>query len=147
MADDPNEQEALLVALDFSSCSMRALDMALRWRRSNAEVTALHVLDRALIQRIDTLGLAAAEAALARLREQAEASMATLLADRSTERIETMIVVGEPFVEIVKIANDLACDVIFIGMHGRDSDIAHLLFGGTAERVVRGANRPVVCVP
>jgi nucleotide-binding universal stress UspA family protein len=105
------------------------------------------VLDRALIRQVEALGLATAESMLERMRTRAEETLASLAAEHGGERIETMVVVGEPFVEIVKIANDLDCDLIFVGIHGRETSVAQLLFGGTAEKVVRGANRPVVCVP
>jgi nucleotide-binding universal stress UspA family protein len=144
---ETTDSQELLVAIDFSPCSVRALDAALKWRGRTAEVTLLHVLDRSMIQRIDALGLATAEAALAQMRTQAEEALAGLVAERSNGRIETMVVVGEPFVEVVKIANDLECDLIVIGIHGRETGIAQLLFGGTAEKVLRGANRPVLCVP
>ena len=79
--------------------------------------------------------------------QRAEDEIAGLVADRAAERVETMVVVGEPFVEIVKIANDLDCDLIVIGIHGSGGRIKDLLFGGTAEKVLRGASRPVLCVP
>jgi nucleotide-binding universal stress UspA family protein len=120
--------EELLVAVDFSPCSLRALDAALTWR-------------------IEDLGLAEADAALSRMRGRAEVELARLVAERGAERVETMIVVGTPFLEIVKIAHDLECDLIVIGIHGRDAGFKQLLFGGTAEKVLRGANRPVLCLP
>ena len=60
--------EALLVAVDFSPCAVRALDTALRWRSGNAEVTVLHVVDGAFINRIDALGIGKGEDVLERLR-------------------------------------------------------------------------------
>lgn len=139
--------EELLVAVDFSPCSLRAMDTALTWRSATAELTLLHVLDRDMVERIEELGLAQADDALARMRDRAEDELARLVAERSAERVETMIVVGTPFIEIVKIAHDLECDLIVIGIHGQDSGLKQLLFGGTAEKVLRGANRPVLCVP
>lgn len=139
--------EALLAAVDFSPCSLRALEAALTWRGATAEVTVLHVLDREFIEEVDELGLGKADDALARLRSRAEEELARLVGERGAERVETMIVVGTPFVEIVKIANDLECDLIVIGIHGSDTGLKQLLFGGTAEKVLRGASRPVLCVP
>ena len=147
MTEPRSDSEELLVAVDFSPCSMRALETALARRGEHGEVTLLHVLDRALIRQVEALGLATAESMLERMRTRAEETLASLAAEHGGERIETMVVVGEPFVEIVKIANDLDCDFIFVGIHGRETSVAQLLFGGTAEKVVRGANRPVVCVP
>lgn len=147
MAELKAAPEELLVAVDFSPCSLRALDTALTWRSATAEVTMLHVLDRDFIARVDEVGLGNADEALKRLRERAEDELARLVAERGAERVETMIVVGAPFLEIVKIANDLECDLIVIGIHGHDSGLQQLLFGGTAEKVLRGAKRPVLCVP
>ena len=81
------------------------------------------------------------------MRKHAEGELAQLVADRGAERVETMVVVGEPFVEIVRIANDLECDLIVIGIQGNESGIKQLLFGGTAEMVLRAAKQPVLCVP
>ena len=147
MAELKQVPEELLVAVDFSPCSLRAMDTALTWRSPTAELTVLHVLDRDVVERIEELGLAQANDALARMRDRAEDELARLVAERSAERVETMIVVGTPFLEIVKIAHDLECDLIVIGIHGQDSGLKQLLFGGTAEKVLRGASRPVLCIP
>ena len=147
MTESQADPEELLVAVDFSPCSLRALDAALGWRGRNAEITVLHVVDGALTERIDALGLGKRDEVLARLRSRAEEEMARLMGERAAERAESMIVVGEPFVEIIKIANDLECDLIVIGIRGDRAHLRELLFGGTAEKVVRGASRPVLCVP
>jgi universal stress protein A len=147
MAELKATGDELLVAIDFSPCSLRALDAALEWRRDNTELTLLYVLDRAMVDQIAWIGLGSADEVLARMRTRAENELARLVSERGASRLETMVVVGEPFVEIVKIANDLECDVIFIGIHGREAGLKQLLFGGTAEKVLRGANRPVLCVP
>ena len=110
MTDSKDPPEELLVAVDFSPCSLRALDPALRWRNPNAEITVLHVVDAALIERIDALGLGQRDDLLAHLRGRAEEEMARLMSERAAQRADSMIVVGEPFVEIIKIANDLECD-------------------------------------
>jgi nucleotide-binding universal stress UspA family protein len=63
-------------------------------------------------------------------------------------RMNSMIVVGKPFAEILRVAVDLDFEMIVLGIHGRHkSDIEQLLFGSTAEKVLRGAAIPVVCVP
>ena len=58
-----------------------------------------------------------------------------------------MIVEGVPFVEIVKIASDLEVDMIAMGMHTGSSRLDALLFGSTAEKVLRTSRCPVLCVP
>jgi len=147
MAESKPQPEELLVAIDFSPCSLRALDTALAWRGPSAEVTALHVLDADFLARVEELGLGSSEEHLKRMRTRAEDELARAVAERGGEGVETMIVVGTPFVEIVKIANDLDCDLVIMGIHGNETALKQILFGGTAEKVLRGTKRPVLCVP
>jgi nucleotide-binding universal stress UspA family protein len=59
--------------------------------------------------------------------------------------VEKLIVRGVPFVEIIKTAKDRNADLVVIGTHGR-TGIDHMLFGSTAEKVVRKAPCPVLTV-
>jgi nucleotide-binding universal stress UspA family protein len=67
--------------------------------------------------------------------------------DGGEVNIERMIVVGSPFVEILKIARDLDLPMIVMGVRGRSTPPEEVLFGSTAEKVLRGARVPVLCVP
>jgi nucleotide-binding universal stress UspA family protein len=63
-------------------------------------------------------------------------------------RLESMVVVGKPFAEILRIAADLHFSLIVMGIRGRhQGGIEEILFGSTAEKVLRAARIPVVCVP
>jgi nucleotide-binding universal stress UspA family protein len=135
---------ALLVAVDFSPASLRALDLALSWRSAEADVTVLHVVDTALADRVHGLGICSVAEAIARARTRAEQELAALAA---RGRFEPMIVEGIPFAEIVKVAADLECDLIVVGIRGNERGFNQLLFGSTAERILRGASRAVLCVP
>jgi nucleotide-binding universal stress UspA family protein len=66
-------------------------------------------------------------------------------AQASVKDVEKMVVRGVPFVEIIKTAKDKNADMIVIGTHGR-TGIDHMLFGSTAEKVVRKASCPVLTV-
>jgi len=61
------------------------------------------------------------------------------------KNMEKMVVRGVPFVEIIKTAKDKNADLIVIGTHGR-TGIDHMLFGSTAEKVVRKASCAVLTV-
>ena len=55
---------------------------------------------------------------------------------------------SRPFAEILRIAADLHFSLIVMGIRGRrQGGIEEILFGSTAEKVLRAARIPVVCVP
>jgi len=60
-------------------------------------------------------------------------------------KVEHSVARGMPKEEILKFAADNEVDLIVIGTHGR-SGIDRILFGSTAERVVRKAPCPVLSV-
>jgi len=139
--------DAVLVAIDFSPCSLRALDTVLSWRSETTELTLLHVVESDLGRRLEEAGVGVSTDIVGRMHARADEELAALVSERKLERTEGMVVEGIPFVEIVKIAKDLDMDLIVVGVHGGDAKLEALLFGGTAERVLRTADRPVLCVP
>jgi len=52
---------------------------------------------------------------------------------------------GVAFYEIIQTAREERVDLIVIGTHGR-TGLDHILFGSTAEKVVRKSPIPVLCV-
>jgi nucleotide-binding universal stress UspA family protein len=138
--------QAWLVAVDFSPYSLRALETALSWRSPDAELTVLHVVDTEFARDVERVGIGSRADAIATMRRRAESDLASLLKEKAAERVESMIVEGIPFAEIIKISNDLDCDLVVLGSHGA-SGLTQILFGSTAEKVLRAARRPVLCVP
>jgi nucleotide-binding universal stress UspA family protein len=61
------------------------------------------------------------------------------------ENYDTMLASGIPYREIIGKARDCAAGLIVIGTHGR-TGVEHVIFGSTAERVVRSAPCPVLSV-
>lgn len=53
---------------------------------------------------------------------------------------------GFPAVVILDKANDLNCDAIVMGTHGKGI-ISHTFLGGTAKRVLRRTTKPVYIIP
>jgi glycine betaine transporter len=139
----------ILVPTDFSACSIRALDFALSILSPDGEVYLLNVIDSKLLGRIEEHELGSKEDASARMRARAEAKLDEMMADRQSlaPTLNKMIVVGVPFVEILRVAKDLDFGMIVMGTRGGSSVIEELLFGSTADKVLRGTHIPVVCVP
>ena len=60
-------------------------------------------------------------------------------------KVTSRVLVGTPFVEIIRYAREQSIDLIVIGTHGH-SALAAMLLGNVAERVVRKAPCPVLTV-
>lgn len=140
----------ILVPVDFSPCSVNAVRAALGLASPDGDLTLLHVIDEVFVDDAVAAALGTSEEITARLREQAEANFSNVLEalDAGGVSVEKMIVVGRPFVEILKIARDLDMPMIVMGVRGRSTPPGEdLLFGSTAEKVLRGSRVPILCVP
>jgi universal stress protein A len=139
----------ILVPVDFSPCSVNALRVSLGMAAPDGDLTLLHVIDEHFIEDAVAAGLGGSEDVRERLRQQAESNFAAMLEglDIGQVDVERMIVVGSPFVEILKIARDLDLPMIVMGVRGRSTPPEEILFGSTAEKVLRGSRVPVLCVP
>jgi universal stress protein A len=139
----------ILVPIDFSPCSVNALRVAIGMAAPEGDLTLLHVIDEHFIEDAMGAGLGSTEDIRGRLREHAENNFSAMLEglDTGQVNVEKMIVVGLPFVEILKIARDLDLPMIVMGVRGRSTPAEELLFGSTAEKVLRGSRVPVLCVP
>ena len=139
----------ILVPIDFSPCSVNALRVAVGMAAPEGDLTLLHVVDEEFIQAAVAAGMGTTDDLRARLKEQAEASFANVLEGIETGNVdvEKMVVIGLPFVEILKIARDLDLPMIVMGIRGRSTPAEEVLFGSTAEKVLRGTRVPVLCAP
>lgn len=139
----------ILVPMDFSACSVNALRVAVGMAAPEGDLTLLHVIDEEFVNAAVAAGMGSTEDIRARLKTQAETNFDATLEglDAGKVNIERMIVVGIPFVEILKIARDLDLPMIVMGIRGQSMPAEELLFGSTAEKVLRGTRVPVLCVP
>jgi nucleotide-binding universal stress UspA family protein len=139
----------ILVPVDFSPCSVNALRVAVGMAQPEGDLTLLHVIDEHFIEDAVGASLGQTEDIRERLRQQAESNFESMLEgiDVGQVELDKMIVVGAPFVEILKIARDLDLPMIVMGVRGRSTPPEELLFGSTAEKVLRGSRVPVLCVP
>jgi nucleotide-binding universal stress UspA family protein len=138
--------EEVLVPIDFSHDSLRALEFAISLVPPEGEICLLHVLEAEFLERVASEGLAEREALLTMLRGRAEERLGEVVVAIPDPKptLSPMVVVGSPFREILRVASDLDYPMIVLG---KGRDIEGVLFGSTAEKVVRAARIPVVTVP
>lgn len=137
----------LLCPVDFSSCSIHALSYAVDLAmREQALLCLLHVIDthtngvRDILKQIDSLlDDAKVDNIKIRLMNLVPGNI------RANIPIETLVIKGIPFVEILRVARDNQTDLIVMGTHGR-TGLKHILIGSVAERVIQKATCPVLSI-
>jgi nucleotide-binding universal stress UspA family protein len=139
----------ILVPIDFSNTSLKPLEYALSMVSAEGEIYLLHVIDSDFLEKIEENEVGNKDAVLEKLRQRAEKALDQIIENTSSngKKINKMVVVGIPFVEILRIANDLDFSLIAMGIRGKPNPIKELFFGSTVDRVLRATRVPVVCVP
>jgi universal stress protein A len=138
----------ILLPTDFSDCSAEAARVArLLAERFGSRIVVLHVLDEPAALDPMFRGDVPLELLRSRMEQFAQENLDAFLASRFSgfENFETMLTAGIPYREIIGKARDCAAGLIVIGTHGR-TGVEHVIFGSTAERVVRSAPCPVLSV-
>lgn len=141
------ELHNILCPVDFSEGSEDALVYGIELaQRFNARVHVGHVLQPMVHGLAETPVLSAPQF-IADLKREVRSGLDKLIAKHADKGVELVPVVvdGMGFAEIVQLANDLKCDLIVMGTHGR-TGLKHLVLGSVAERVVRFAECPVLTV-
>ena len=140
---------SVLVPTDFSRTSSDAFGWALRSLDGDESVIiVLHVMDQVMIEAMAALEIAPREEITNRMRERAEQQMAQYKnTSQAQVAIDTIVVEGIPFLEIIQKADDFAVDAIVMGQVGIREHVERLLFGSTVDKVVRGTRRPVIVLP
>lgn len=140
--------EKILYATDFSESSEHAFQYALALAQQfKSRLIILHVIN----EPVDLRGFYVPHVSFENLEKEIEQGAQKMMAKFCASHItdftdyQTDIVTGIPYEEILKRAETDKVSFIVMGTQGR-SGIDHLLFGSTAERVVRKALAPVVTV-
>ena len=138
----------ILLPVDGSECSMRAVDHLLThisWFRDVPEIHLLHVHPPIPIGRVQAhIGK---ETLHEYYREESQVYLIPVQArlDAAERFHTTHIHVGQPAEVISKMAGDLQCDLIIMGAHGRGA-LANMVMGSVASRVLHLASCPVLLV-
>lgn len=143
----------ILVPTDFSPPAERAVIYGLRFAEQfGAELVLLHVADPASFAPTENEAAGDFQEAVEASRRKIQEDL-TGLAERFASageagrnlRPRVLEVVGEPGVEIVRVAREVEADLVVIATHGY-TGLGRLVMGGTTEKVVRGAGCPVLVV-
>jgi nucleotide-binding universal stress UspA family protein len=112
-----------------------------------SRVVVLHVLDEPAA--LDPLfhGDIPLEMLRSRMEQYARENLDAFLARHFSGfgNFDTMLATGIPYREIIGKAREVEADLIVIGTHGR-TGVEKVIFGSTAEKVVRMAPCPVLTV-
>ena len=142
------EIKKILFATDFSEGSKNALPYALDVAmRHGAKIYIVHVIYDITKATGWYVPHTSAEEVYADLEKSARKELEKTFVDemRKFKDYEHVILRGTPYEEITKFADANKIDLIVLATHGR-TGIDRLLFGSTAEQVVRYAPCPVLSV-
>jgi len=142
----PFRLERILVPVDFSECSKKALQYALPLAREHhAVIELLYVIHAPVaVGEFGAMDFAAFEVDM---RASAVKALANLAAQLAAQEVvtDTLVESGSPAVEIVSAARRLCSYLIVISTHGR-AGIKRAWLGSVAEHVLRSAPCPVLIV-
>lgn len=132
----------VLVAMDFSETSERALEAALPLLGEGAKLTMAHVVPRDISMGVwpawDDAYENAVKASFAELRGR--------LRIPDSMSAEESVLYGDPARELLKQAQTMQADLIVAGTHGHNV-IARALLGRVSTKLIRGADCSVFILP
>lgn len=137
----------ILVPIDFSDYSKNALKYAAKFAASfNSKIYLIYVIEPVIYPADFSMGQVALPSIDTEMNTRAKDELEQL-AKREITGLEvvSLIKTGKPFVEIIETAQEEDIDMIIIATHGH-TGIEHVLFGSTAEKVVRKAPCPVLTI-
>lgn len=140
--------KTILFATDFSESSDHAFEYAYSLADCfKSRLVILHVIN----EPVDLRGFYVPHISFDKLEEEIEQGAQKLMEQFERKFLseltnyETVVSPGIPYDEIIKRAVSEDSDLIVMGTHGR-TGLDHVLFGSTAEKVVRKSSIPVMTI-
>ena len=134
--------ERVLVPIDFSTPSLRALDEAVEFSRPyEAELIVMFAVERSESALLEP----GSEAHLEHQAQEAEEKLEEICRSLGRRGVtcRTLIEFGAASEAIVDAAKKVHANLIVMSTHGR-TGLAHVLIGSVAERVVQHACCPIL---
>ncbi len=138
----------ILIPVDGSECSMRAIEFVVRKLRPACERLDVHLLAvHPPIPYPRAVAVIGHEKAQEYYEEEGKAALqpARERLDREKIAYQAHMRVGEPGETIARYASEVGADEIVMGTHGRGS-VGRLLMGSVATKTVQLAEVPVLLV-
>ncbi|MEP0822329.1 MAG: universal stress protein [Ignavibacterium sp.] len=138
----------ILVPIDFSDHSRKALRYAIPFAEQfGATIDLVYVVEPTVYPADFSFGQVGFPAIEDELRKRGAEELDELVEKEIGKRVKARRAVrtGKAFYEIILYAREEKMDLIIIATHGH-TGIEHVLFGSTAEKVVRKAPCPVLVV-
>ena len=136
----------ILVPIDFSDFSKSALKYAVIFAKQyHAQLILVYVLEPVIYPPDFSMGQITLPTVNFEMDKRAKEELDKLAETEieSLVEVRTVLKTGKPFVEIIETAKEEDADLIIISTHGH-SGVEHILFGSTADKVVRKAPCPVL---
>jgi nucleotide-binding universal stress UspA family protein len=140
--------KTILFASDFSEGSDFAFQSALSLaRKFDSKLIIIHIIN----EPVDLRGFYVPHISFDKLEEEIEQGAEKLMEKfcrtnmHDFNNFETYVLPGIPYDEIIKKAVEFNANLIVLGTHGR-TGLDHVLFGSTAEKVVRKSPIPVMTI-
>lgn len=132
--------QKVVVPVDFSDESIKAIDVALDMVDDAAKINVIHVLhDLSPVEPGEVWYTIDDESR----KQKTTDSLRARLNDPKYANLSIEVAIGDPGHDIAEYAEEIDADLIVMPSHGR-SGLRRLLIGSVAERVVRLSHCPVL---
>jgi universal stress protein A len=151
--NDLNKIEKILVPIDNSENSAEALRHAVDLSSlGHAKVFALHVVEMSSFEKARVFGTVRDtplkyinEKIINKGKMETEDFIKKSINRTKSVKIESLVRIGNPFVEIIAAADEKKVDLIIMGTHHRKG-LFHLFMGSVAEKVLKHSNCAVLTI-
>ena len=152
----------ILYATDLSKNSAYAFRYAVNSaQKHDAQIHILHVIETVPPATEGLLASILSEDKIHKIREETKENLSKRIKERVNQFAEqelkdqpetlkriasVMVVLGDPTNEILQKADDLDCDIVIMGTHGKGI-IGHTFLGSVSEKVLHRISKPVFVIP
>lgn len=136
----------ILVPIDFSDYSKSALKYTVNFAKYfKAEIHLIYVIEPVIYPPDFSMGQIAIPAIDLDMDKRSQEELQKLSKKEipPETKVQIFVKTGKPYIEIIETAREQNIDLIIIATHGH-TGVEHILFGSTAEKVVRKAPCPVL---